>query len=522
MKRNSGWLFDLYEHPTKGIVLWIVGEDGKSYSFHQDFEIVFYARGPAERLHDLGVFIRTKYSRDDVKLERVTSKEDLFDGPQEVMSIGVSNLVLCKKMLREVNENFSDLILYDVDIPLTVRYAAAHNVFMMAYCEVETEPDGKIVSIQTLDSTEELDPKLPNLKILSMHPDSNPFDTSPKYLVLKYGKSYLRLPFDKPHELLSILNSVLSSFDPDVIHTHFGDGSLFSYLMELSKKTGVPFNPNRDISVPVVQRKEVTFFNYGSAHYRASQIHLRGRWHVDVENCMNYNKYHLAGAIEQTRLSSLPLQEVARRSPGAAMSAMQVLTALRRNTLIPYQRQKAEIPKTFNEYFKAARGGLILQPPIGVFENVAVLDFSSKMASIMIKYNASPETVVSIEDEREGFEIPELKVKILSRPGLMQETLRPMRDKRLALKRILKSMDKSDPRYRAMQNRYKVVANALSKKAVSDAIKWLIVVCYGRLGFANAVFGRRNAHQVVSYLSRKMITKANLIAEAMGFRVLHL
>ena len=51
---------------------------------------------------------------------------------------------------------------------------------------------------------------------------------------------------------------------------------------------------------------------------------------MDVENCMTYNQYRLSGAIEQTRLSSLPLQEVARRSPGAAIAAMQDLTALRR------------------------------------------------------------------------------------------------------------------------------------------------------------------------------------------------
>ena len=58
MKKYSGWLFDLYAHPTKGVVLWLVGEDGKPYSFYQDFETVFYARGEFPRLHELGEFIR--------------------------------------------------------------------------------------------------------------------------------------------------------------------------------------------------------------------------------------------------------------------------------------------------------------------------------------------------------------------------------------------------------------------------------------------------------------------------------
>ncbi|MBE0573431.1 hypothetical protein IH575_00810 [Candidatus Dojkabacteria bacterium] len=522
MRKYSGSLFDLYEHPTKGVVLWLVGEDGKRYSFHQDFETVFYARGSVEKLHDLAVFIRAKYPKETVRLERVTDKEDLFDGPQDILGIGVSNTPLFKKLFREIQENFSDLIFYDVDIPLTVRYAAAHNVFMMANCEIEAEPDGKLISIKALDAPDDLVPKLPRLRILSLRPNTNPSEKPPQYLVAKFGKSYLRISFDQPRELLSVLNGVLSSFDPDVIHTHFGDDWLFPYLQELSIKTGIPFNLNRDQSVPVLRHKEVMFRSYGHAHYRAPQVHLRGRWHVDVENCMTYNKYHLLGAIEQVRLSSLPFQEVARRSPGAAMSAMQVLTAMKIGKLVPYLHQKGEIPKTFTEYFKAARGGLVLQPPLGIFENVGVLDFSSKMASIMIRYNVSPETVVGVDDERDGSDIPELGVKILSRPGLMQQTLKPMVDKRLALKRLLKSMDKNDPRYSATRSRYKVLTDFTEKKAVADALKWLSVVCYGRLRFANAIFGRINSHEVVSYLSRKMITKAKLIAEAMAFVVLHL
>jgi DNA polymerase I len=55
-----------------------------------------------------------------------------------------------------------------------------------------------------------------------------------------------------------------------------------------------------------------------------------------------------------------------------------------------------------------------------------------------------------------------------------------------------------------------------------EALKWLSVVCYGRLRFANSVFGRINSHEVVSYLSRKAILQAKLVTESMGFEVLHL
>jgi DNA polymerase-2 len=511
MKKYTGWLFDLYAHPTKGVVLWLAGEDGKRYSFHQEFETVFYASGSVQRLHELGVFLRRNYERKNVRLERVT-KEDLFVGPQEVLGIRVSYPDLYKKLFASVYQNFSDLIFYDVDIPLTVRYAVAHCVFMMARCEIIAEDDSRIISIHVLDTLDEMDTKLPRLRILILRPDTDPSHASPQYLIAKFRTSYLRLSLDKPRELITLLNSILSSFDPDVIRTQFGDAWLFPQLDELSKKAGIPLTPNRDPSMPVLKRREVSFFNYGHAHYRAAQIHLRGRWHVDVKNCMTYNQYQLIGAIEQTRLSSLPLQEVARRSPGAAIASMQNLTALKRGTLVPYQHQKGEIPKTFNQLYRAARGGLIFQPTPGIFNNVAILDFSSKMASIMIKFNVSPETVVDIQETGDGFEIPDLGVKILPRPGLIPQTLKTMRDKRLALKRQLKAMDKNNPNHRAMYLRY---------KAVADALKWLTVVCYGRLGFANSIFGRLNAHEVVSYLSRKVITEAKLLAEEKGFDVLH-
>jgi hypothetical protein len=160
----------------------------------------------------------------------------------------------------------------------------------------------------------------------------------------------------QPCELITVLNSILSSYDPDVIHTHFGDAWLLPHLLELSARTGIHLNLNRDSSVPAVRRKETSFFNYGHAHYRSAQIHLRGRWHVDVQNCMTYNQYQL-GSIEQTRFSSLPLQEVAGvlralRSLRANFTAMK----MHAGTL---SAPEGELAKNFENIF---RRGLVFQP----------------------------------------------------------------------------------------------------------------------------------------------------------------
>jgi DNA polymerase-2 len=371
------------------------------------------------------------------------------------------------------------------------------------------------MDIKTYDTPWDLEPRLPRLRKLSLRPDVDPAHAPPQHLLIRFNGFFVRAPLDQPYELIHLLNSVFSAHDPDVVLTHHGDAWMFAHLLETAEHIGVPFNPNRDTSLPVVRRKEVSFFNYGRAHYRGPQVHLRGRWHVDTRNCMTYNQYELAGAIDQTRMSSLPLQEVARRSPGASIAAMQCLTAMRRGVLIPYQNQKGEIPKTYNQLVHADRGGLVLQPLAGLFRNTAVLDFSSLMPSIMVEYNVSPDTVGPLEGEPEegARDIPELGVRIHPQVGLMSETLRPVRDKRLTLKRMLKGLAKDDPRTEAMRRRYKPVV---------DALKWLTVVAYGRLGYANSTFGRINAHEVVSFLARKVIVEAKAVAEDRGFTVLHM
>ena len=246
--------------------------------------------------------------------------------------------------------------------------------------------------------------------------------------------------------------------------------------------------------------------NYGRAHFRGEQVHLFGRWHVDDQNCMTYGDYGLLGAIEQARVTGLPVQEIARRSPGAGIAAMQTLTALKQNILVPYQQQQGEVPKTYEELVVSDRGGMVFEPLPGVFPNVAIIDFMSMYPSIIVEYNISPETV-GVEEE-DAFDIPEMGIKISSREGLVPVTLRPMVEKRIKIKRLLKKLSKTDPRY-------------LYFKACKNALKWLCVVAYGRLGFANSTFGRLNSHEVVSFIGRKVLLKAKEIAEDQGFTVIH-
>ena len=501
MREYTGWLFDLYAHPKHGVVLWIVGEDGKPHSFTQPFQVTFYVGGPFHRLRQLWKFLKTR----PVRLDR-TQREDLHEGMKDLLEVRVLDPTSFDKLFKEVELQFPDLLYYDVDIPLILRYTAEYNVFPLGHCRVKTKEGWEISEILSLDTPWELDPKLPDLRVLQIQPDVDPSHAAPQYLSVHFDRFKYQLSLDDPRRLLFSLNGILRQYDPDVILTSYGDTWLFSYLEAISQTTSIPFNPNRDPAQSVRRKKEISFHNYGQAHYRGEQVHLYGRWHVDDKNCMTFGEYGLTGAIEQARVTGLPVQEIARRSPGAGIAAMQNMTALRRNVLVPYQQQKGEVPKTYNQLVASDRGGLVFEPLQGVFPNVAIIDFISMYPSIIVEYNISPETV-GVEEE-DGLYIPEMGIKVISREGLVPAALRRMVKKRIRVRRRLKTMEKDDARYVRYQ-------------AYSNALKWLCVVAYGRLGFANSTFGRINSHEVVSFIGRRMLIAAKEIAEERGFTVIH-
>jgi DNA polymerase elongation subunit (family B) len=57
--------------------------------------------------------------------------------------------------------------------------------------------------------------------------------------------------------------------------------------------------------------------------------------------------------------------------------------------------------------------------------------------------------------------------------------------------------------------------------SAQKAIKWILVACFGYLGYRNARFGSIEAYECVTALARDVMFKSIRIAERMGFKVLH-
>jgi len=482
VEQATGWLIDLYPDEN-GLVLWLLCDDGRRLPARMSFPVTFHAAGDFDQLRQAWRFLQEK----GLLLARAT-RCDLFSGEREVLSATLSSPGALPGLFASLSRQFPGLDYYDADVPLPLRFAARTGVGLLSRCRADLAGN-RISRIEALDTPWEVEPQPIPLRILELGPDVNPVLRPPARLRIRYGRVDYSLGLEPLRALEVALGALLRQFDPDLILSEYGDTWLFPKL----KEWGLGLNPNRDPDREVLTRRADSYFAYGQVVYRGAQTHLYGRWHIDRRNAMLYGEYGLEGVLEQARVTGLGVQEMARKSPGAGITAMQMLTALRTGVLVPVVKQQAESEKTLAGLIAADKGGMIYQPLIGVHKDVAQIDFTSMYPSIMVNFNISPETT-----GKAG--LPD---------GLVPQTLRPLLGKRLALKKILGELHPRDCRVKALKGR-------------AAALKWLLVVCFGYLGYKNARFGKIESHEAVTSLSRELLLQAKEAAEELGFVVLHM
>jgi DNA polymerase-2 len=512
----TGWLMEVYAAPAgspdaqAGLTLWLLDETGPRRRLRQSFPVTFYAAGPARQLRLLWSFLRAQPT--PLSLAR-SERRELFSGQMlPVLEVRVARPADQPSLFRLAARRFPDLTYYDADIPLPLRHAARFGTFPLARCQVTASAEGEIRGLQVLDSPWDLDPAGAPLRRLYLEPDCEPAHASPRHLLARAGRACYRLPLDPPRPLLANLGALLRRHDPDLLLCAWGDTWLLPRLLELAGQVGLPLPLNRDPYCSVEYRRELSYFSYGQVVYRGQQVHLFGRWHLDRHNAMLWGDYDVEGVLENARVTALPVQTAARVSPGTGISSMQMTTALRQGILVPWHKQQAERPRPAAEMFSADQGGLVYQPIIGLHQDVGAVDFISMYPGIMVRFNISPETAgaggidprnLAPLDEPPGASAQQHGL------GLVPLTLAPLLNKRVAFKHLLANLPAWDPR-------------RAPDKAPAAAHKWLLVTCFGYLGYKNARFGRIEAHEAVTAYGREALLRAKEAAEDLGFTVLHL
>lgn len=491
-----GWLLDLYEDVEEGVSLWFIAEDGLRIRLHQKLEVVFYAAGENEQLRALWKYLRR--CPEVLDLQRELRRDAFIPDPIPVLKASVDSPVNQAHLFRDIQQRYPRLVYYDADIPTSIRHAARFGTFPMALCEVEYDETRAIQHLRVLNSRWDLCPLLPVFRTLTLEPDCDPGRAEPACILASYRQRRIALNLSQPESLLSRLNEILAETDPDILLTNWGDTWLIPALLRLARQAEVHLLLNRDERREVRWQKELSYFSYGQIIFRAEEAHLFGRSHIDQRGAMMWRDYGLDGVLESARVTAQSIERAARVSPGSGISAMQMLTALEQNILVPWHKQQVEAFKDGVDLIQRDRGGLIYQPKVGLHASVGQIDFISMYPAVIIKGNISPEVP-----------LPDGITPASNELGVVPLTLKPLYEKRVALKL----------RYANMKKESRL---ARRESARASALKWLLVVCFGFLGYKNARFGRIEAHEAVTNGGREILLRAKEVAESMGFEVLHM
>ena len=272
--------------------------------------------------------------------------------------------------------------------------------------------------------------------------------------------------------------SFIDSLNPDIILMENADVAA-RMMFEKCKEHGINFTLSRG---KFRFLEENIYYSYGAVKHRRSALIPEGRILIDTTS-FAFGEYGLKGILFTSRLTGLSANLTSRFTPGTLISSYEVYEALRRGIAVPFRKRGAEKPRRIEELRNNDKGGLILQPEPGVYDNVSQIDFTSMYPAIIVKYNLSPE---SIGNGRKGF---------------LSTILKPLLELRIRTKR----MKKINPEV----------------SGIDTALKWMLVTCFGYTGFRNAKFGSITVHERITGIGREILLKSIRIAEESGAEVIH-
>ena len=509
----KGWIFEVYPTDIGEMAVWIISENGQRIRLTDRFQPKIYVSGKKE---DVEKLVGRIYSNQDIANWNFVYK---FAQPTDSEKSRVLEITLkdCRKVTTLTNLilRLGDYLLYEVhncDLKGDRTYFFVHDLFPLAFLEVETLKTG--LKYTLLDSVESIDYSLPPLRTMQLKVEiaksgkiASPQDPIARIIL---NEQIIIDSGDEGEKLLQ-LSKTVKDIDPDIIVTNGGDSFLFSYLLGRAIASGVSdkviLSRDEVPFVPKVQQGR-TFFSYGRTFYKAPTVRLYGRVHIDAGNTFILTEASFQGLFEIARTCRAPLHTSSRSSIGTSMSSLQFYQAYKQEILIPRNKSIPEAFKSAYELLVADRGGFVYEPKVGIHDNTGEVDFSSMYPSLMVKNNISAETVLCKCCPDSQLRIPELNYNICEkREGVVPKALRLVVSKRLLYKRLRD--ETKDPKLKEMY------------EDRQTALKWILVTCFGYLGYRNAKFGKVDGHIGVCAFGRDAFLKAARISEGCGFEVLH-
>ncbi|MFB6165288.1 MAG: type B DNA-directed DNA polymerase [Haloarculaceae archaeon] len=307
----------------------------------------------------------------------------------------------------------------------------------------------------------------------------------------------------EPGDLVGRVADAVERTDPDVLVVNSGEA--IPTLFEVATEAGVDLQLGRR---PGWQRLAgaSTYESYGTVQHSPARYTVPGRAVIDRSNTFFYRQAGLDGCLDLVARSRKPLQELSWASIGTVLTAIQIRTARERGVLVPWHSYRPEFFKSARTLDAADRGGHTFEPAVGVHDDVHELDFASLYPNIICTRNISPDTI-RCDCHADRVDVPKLGYSICDDRGYLVDVLEPLVDDRADYK-VLRE-EASDPEQAAK----------LDRKV--EAIKWILVSCFGYQGFSNAKFGRIECHEAINAFAREILLDAKETLESGGWRVVH-
>ncbi len=423
----------------------------------------------------------------------------------------ISIVALGTKGLQQLVEDLAPFgRLFNTDLDLSQRFFLERGIFP------------GLLSLDPLHNVEELkafDYYIPELQIakLSIETDHPLGLITPqvrlKKAVLKFSDETIVLDQEEESILFGI-DEVFREKDPDVVITRYGDEYVFPFLAHRARLLDMldKLRFGRTNEPPRYARmgeKGTSFLSYGQRYYRSKPYYLPGRIHIDLANSFFFRDAGIIGLIEVSRLSGYPVQKVSRSTIGKALTGVEITTAFAHNVLIEQEKASPELIKPAEYLLRADSGGLIYSPRPGLYQGIVGVDFTSYYPYLMKEYNISSETVLCrcCDPSRDNVGVvPYVGYHICAKKrGLIPLSLDHLLERRVHFKKLKQSSQNPIQQKQASQK--------------DSAIKWMLVTCFGYLGFKNSKWGSIESHQAVTAYGRYYLHKATKIFEKHGWEI---
>jgi DNA polymerase elongation subunit (family B) len=206
--------------------------------------------------------------------------------------------------------------------------------------------------------------------------------------------------------------------------------------------------------------------------------------------------------LQFSRVIQEPIFDVTRNGMSKNVESY-ILHHLEKFNEIPERRPKhEEIAQRINR--EKYEGAFVFEPTPGLYENIAMFDFTASYGSVIVTYNLSKSTYLekSTKDSY-SIELANKKVYFDKKPGFFPEILREIIDIRKKSKQELKQ--NPDVMKKAKSNSYKLLANAY----------------YGYLGFFGARYYQEEAAAAAAAFARKAIQDVIEKIKKHGLKVIY-